>query len=128
MSEFQDMHELTAANLDKVARGLPAAALHKKLAAAVRDCIDRPTVKAVRKVTLEMDLRPVCVFVGDTATCEGVKGTFAVKLKIPAHETSEVDFGVQQNGRLIFSETSPHNHRQGALPFPSDAESDDQTD
>jgi hypothetical protein len=82
---------------------------------AVQDCMDRPGDKRARKIVLQLTLIPVARIDGNTIDCDGAKGTFQCRCKIPDWETQEVDFGVQQSGDLIFNEDSPRDHRQMTL-------------
>jgi len=84
---------------------------------AVRDCLDRPSDKRARKLTLQLAIKPKAEIVGNSISCEGASGVAQLKLKLPDYETQEVDFGVRENGRLVFSEDSPTNHRQATLGF-----------
>ena len=82
---------------------------------AVTDCINRPNDKRARKVNLQLTLVPVPVVTGNTIDCDGAKGTFQCKVRIPDYETREVDFGVQNSGDLIFNPDSPRDHKQMTL-------------
>lgn len=82
---------------------------------AVRDCLERPGDKRPRKVVLQLSLVPVPIITGNTIDCDGAKGAFQCKVKIPDWETREVDFGVQQSGDLIFNPDSPRDHKQMTL-------------
>ena len=82
---------------------------------AVKDCIDRPGDKRPRKVVLQLAITPVPVIQGNVIDCDGAKGAFQCKVKIPDWETRTVDFGVQNSGDLIFNPDSPHDHRQTTM-------------
>jgi len=82
---------------------------------AVKDCLDRPGDKRARKVMLSLNITPKAVVTNNTIDCEGARGIFQCKVKIPDWETREVDFGVQQDGNLIFNPDSPTDHRQMTL-------------
>ena len=109
-------------NLHLVDLGRVAAAFQKLVAHAVKDCVDRPDDDRGRTVTMELELCPVKEVVDNVITCEGAKGRFKMKCKLPQLETKVLDFGVKQNGILYFSEECPDNHRQTALPFDDDRE------
>lgn len=100
--------------------GAAEAAFRQALERAVQDCLDRPGDDRARKILLQMTLKPVKVIRGNTIDCDGARGLFQVRCKIPDWETREVDFGVRNNGTLYFSPESPDNHRQGTL-LPADA-------
>ena len=82
---------------------------------AVRDCLDRPGDERARKLILQSALKPKAEIVGQTVSCEGAAGVAQLRLKLPDYESQEVDFGVKQNGRLVFNEESPRDHRQATL-------------
>ena len=82
---------------------------------AVRDCMDRPADERARKLILQISLRPKSEIVGQTVSCEGAAGVAQLRLKLPDYESQEVDFGVKQNGRLVFNEDSPRDHRQSTM-------------
>ncbi len=82
---------------------------------AVRDCLDRPADERARKLILQLSLKPKSEIVGQTVSCEGAAGVAQLRLKLPDYESQEVDFGVKQNGKLIFSEDSPRDHRQATM-------------
>lgn len=82
---------------------------------AVKDCIERPGDKRARIVILQMKIVPVPLITGNTIDCDGAKGTFQCKTKIPDWETREVDFGVQNSGDLLFNPDSPRDHKQMTL-------------
>jgi hypothetical protein len=89
---------------------------------AVQDCIDRPGDRRARKVNLQLSLVPVPVIEGNTIDCDGAKGIFQCRVKIPDWETREVDFGVQNSGDLIFNPDSPRDHRQMTMLEGQEAE------
>jgi hypothetical protein len=82
---------------------------------AVKDCIERPGDKRARKVVLQLSLVPVPMISGSTIDCDGAKGAFQCKVRIPDWVTREVDFGVQNSGDLIFNPDSPRDHKQMTL-------------
>ena len=104
----------TLANLD---RGAAAKALDNAIAAAVRDCLDRPGDDRARKITLTLEITPVCEVIDNVVTCEGAKGCYKVRYRQPDWESRTLDFGVRTSGHLVFSDISPDNHRQPFLPF-----------
>lgn len=111
----QDLYQFGAKTLTHLDRGAAAAALDKAVRMAVADCMDRPSDDRKRIVRFELDLVPVREVTGQTVSCEGARGTYKVTVKVPPWESNELDFGVRQNGVLVFSENSPGNHRQPAL-------------
>jgi hypothetical protein len=110
---------LSLESIKEVQGGVALEMFQNALHRAVRDCIDRPGDKRVRKVTLQMNVTPVAVVNGNTIDCDGAKGVFQCRSKMPDYETAEIDFGVQNSGDLIFNPDSPRDHRQTTL-LPSD--------
>lgn len=106
---------LTASTLSKLDRGSAAAALDLAISRAVRDCLDRPGEDRPRKITLQIDVVPVKEVIDNVLSCEGARGIYKVRYRQPDWESQELDFGVRENGMLVFSETSPGNHRQSTF-------------
>ena len=109
---------LTELNLDTLkdlAGGQVAVAFQRLVNQAVKDCVDRPGDKRMRKITLQLSVAPVAQIFENTISCEGAKGTVQARLKLPDYETTTLDFGVQQNGRAVFSPESPQDHRQATM-------------
>lgn len=102
--------------------GRAVAAFQAGVRRAVQDCLDRPGVKAPRKVIMQLTLVPVPIITGNTIDCDGAKGIFQAKCKIPDWETQEVDFGVQNSGDLLFNPDSPRDHKQMTMLEGSDAD------
>jgi len=103
---------LTAETLHQVDFGKATEAFQRLLKRAVLDCEDRPTMKKARKVTLEVQLTPEPEFEGNTVNCYTAKGVLVVKSSVPDYATNEIDFGIRNNGELVFNPDSPGNHRQ----------------
>ena len=106
------LQRLTLETIGNLDSGIAMETFQTAVQRAVKDCLDRPGDKRERKVVLQLAVKPVAVISGNTIDCEGAKGNFTCKTKIPDYETREVDFGVQQNGDLIFNPDSPTDHRQ----------------
>ena len=87
-----------------------AAAWIDEINRAVRDCRDRPTEKAVRRVTLTAEIKPG--FIDDTGDCEEVKIEFTFKNALPARRTREYAMMPTKNGGLLYNALSPNNARQ----------------
>lgn len=109
------LEKLTVDSLTRIDFGSVAEAFKSHIGRLVKDCVDRPGVKAVRKVTLELKLTSVAEVHGNTIDCVGAKGVFRIKSSIPEHETQAIDFGVRADGSLVFNEDSPRDHRQATL-------------
>lgn len=88
------------------------AAFQAELAAAVRDCMDRPGDKSPRKVNLSMQLLPVMDETGEAAN---VQIKFDVKAAIPKRKTRTYEMLTIRGGGLRFSEHSPTNPNQLAF-------------
>jgi len=110
-----DLFALTASTLAKLDRGAAAAALDRAISQAVRDCLDRPTDDRPRKITMTLEITPVNEVIDNVVSCEGAKGLYKVRMRQPDWESKTLDFGVRQNGMLVFAEMSPDNHKQPLL-------------
>ena len=109
------LKQLTLQTLQDLDFGKASMGFQRLLTQAVLDCINRPADDRIRKITMQLNLKPVAETVGNTISCEGAKGVFQMRLHIPDMETPEVDFGVRENGMLVFNEDSPREHRQGTF-------------
>jgi len=94
------LKELTLANLKDLDFGKASTTFEVALQRAVKDCLDRPGDDRPRTVVLELKITP---------------GRFRIKCALPNWETQVVDFGVRNNGKLVFNEDSPRDHRQQTL-------------
>ena len=88
-------------------------AFGQDLKRAVLDCIDRPTDKRVRTVTVEVELVPIandggggCMIANDA----DVK--MKCKLKLPHRQTISRPMRMNRSGQLIFSDLTPENPDQ----------------
>ena len=109
------LERLSLETIKDLDSGIAMQTFQQAVQRAVRDCIDRPGDKRARKVILQLAVTPVPIIEGNTIDCDGAKGIFMCRVKIPDWETRQVDFGVQQSGDLIFNPDSPNNHRQTTL-------------
>lgn len=107
--------QLTLETVKQLDYGTAYEAFQTALERAVRDCIDRPGDDRARKVIFQFTLKPNSEVHGNTISCEGAKGTFQIRCKLPDWETGTVDFGVKKNGIIYFSEESPEDHRQQTI-------------
>jgi hypothetical protein len=82
------LKKLTVETLHELDFGSIGIAFEKHLARVVQDCIDRPGDKRARTVLLEMKVVPVVEIRGSTIDCEGAKGTFKLKSKVPSVMTA----------------------------------------
>ena len=104
--------ELNLASVQELDDGRVAAAFQKNIKEAVLDCIDRPTDKSPRVVTLEMKLTPVPTSDGAVVECEGADGSFKVKLRVPERKSKTYNFRTNKKGQLAFSSESPESADQ----------------
>lgn len=111
----QELFALSAGTLSKLDGGRAAVALDRAFAQAVKDCLDRPGDERARKITMQIDVVPVKEVIDNQLSCEGAKGVYKIRLRTPDWESGTLDFGVRQNGMLIFNENSPANHRQATF-------------
>lgn len=109
------LQRLTLSTMEDLDYGKAMQAFQELLRQAVQDCINRPGDKRVRKIILQFNLVPVAEISGNTIDCDSAKGSFTVRFKPPDYETSVVDFGVRNNGDLVFNPHSPGNHRQQTM-------------
>lgn len=120
----QGLFALKAETLSHLDMGRASAALDQAIKKAVLDCLDRPGDDRPRKVTMTLELKPVMEVVNQSITCEGCTGQYAVRLRTPDWSSNKLDFGVRQNGTLVFNEHSPANHRQTTI-FDNDEDEGD---
>ena len=109
------LRRLTLSSMQELHVGQAEAAFKRLIEQVVKDCIDRPGVSGGRKVLLQLTVKPIASIRGTTIDCEGASGVLTLKAKIPDYETDEVNFGVQQDGSLIFNSDCPNNVRQQTI-------------
>lgn len=109
------LKRLSLDSLRELDSGLAVETFQQAVQRAVKDCLDRPAEKKARKVILQMTIVPVPVINGNTIDCDGVKGAFQCRCKVPDVELQQIDFGVQKDGNLIFNPDSPRDHRQATM-------------
>jgi len=109
---------LNLATLTELDGGKASIAFRRSLEDAAKDCIDRPMEKRVRKVVFELELTPMASedpeFEGTMRT-KGITGEFKIKTSIPNRKTQPYSFGLDRQGRLYFSQTSPTNVDQTTI-------------
>lgn len=106
---------LSADTLRNLDRGRAAMALNAAIQQAVKDCINRPGDDRARKVTMQLNITPISETIGNEISCEGATGKYLVRVRVPDWESNTLDFGVKQNGDLVFSENSPGSHLQTTI-------------
>jgi len=108
---------LTSETLHQLDRGKFSATLEAALQRVVQDCIDRPTDDRTRKVIVQFDVVPTYEEEDRVVYCDGAKAKYQVRARLPDWESKQLDFGVQRDGKLLFNEDAPDNHRQSTMEF-----------
>lgn len=93
--------------------GKVAVVFQAALRRAVRDCADRPTDVASRKVTLTMMLRPKPD--SSKTQCDAVDVQFKVTSSVPHEVTRTYEMAVGRDGHLIFNAASDDDVHQSTL-------------
>lgn len=117
------LKRLTLKALEDVDFGKASLAFQQNLTRAVHDCINRPGDKRKRKIELHLELEPVSEVDGNIIACERTKGKFKILCKLPVIETDPVDFGINNDGDLVFNPDSPKDFRQATFLDDEDDES-----
>lgn len=117
--------ELDLESLKQLQGGAVFQQVQKLIQAAVLDCENRPAEERARKVTLQLEIKPVSRIeeIDETHTrrvLDGLKLSLQMDVKCPTRKTIEFDCGVGDNHTLLFNPDSPHNHRQHGLPLTFD--------
>jgi len=104
------IHELTLrALMEDLDGGRISEAFMTELRRVALDCDDRPADDKARKVTLELQITPVC----DEHGClDTVRGKFHVKSTVPQRRSRSYDFAYRAGGQLVFNDMSDDNFRQ----------------
>jgi hypothetical protein len=105
------LRRFTTSSLAEVDGGRFAVALEQLVALAAGDCDDRPDDKKVRKVTIEIAMRPVYI----NQELRDIKVQFKSKCSVPQKQSSEISFGVRPGGALFFNPDSPADVNQASL-------------
>jgi len=103
---------LTLQSLTGLDSGVPAGAFQAELRKVVEDCIKRPGLDSVRKVQLDVHIKP-CV--DSRGVCEIANVEFEVSSSIPKQRTREYQMEVHAKGELLFNELSPDDVHQQTL-------------
>lgn len=112
------LQKLTLATLPEVARGHVQVAFDRLCAAAIQDCMDRPTEKKARKINLQIAFVPVAELIGNEYFAENAAVKLAIKPTFPQLETNTLDFAIRsRNGQAeaVFAPDSPENVDQATL-------------
>lgn len=99
-------------NLEQLDDGRVAAAFIREIKRVADDMMDRPGDANKRTVALEFTLTPV---VDDAGSCDGARGEFQIKSKVPNRKSKTYGFDVRKNGVLAFSVESPTDPDQTTL-------------
>lgn len=107
------VHEL---NLASLMEALDGGRIHEAFMAELRrvatDCEDRPGDDKVRKVSLELQLTPVC---DEHGQLDSLSGKFHVTSSVPKRRSKSYSFGFRQGGRLVFNDLSDDNIHQRTI-------------
>lgn len=68
-----------------------------------KDCFDRPGVDKTRKVTLEVQAKPIC---DEAGMAEAVKVRIALQGRQPEYGSREVTALIQKSGAIVFDDFS----------------------
>ena len=114
---MQELHKLQAKSLAKLDRGTLAIAIEQALQTTARDCLDRPTDDRARTVVVTISLKPKAEYDEASRAMQitGAEGQYKVKCNVPDRESKPLDFGLKDDGTIIFNENVPENHRQPSI-------------
>lgn len=101
--------QLTLNSLSEIDNGRVAEAFMQDLKHVVQDCIDRPSDKNPRVVTLEFTVVPIPENNQGIVECSDVDGNFKIKSKVPTRKSKTYSFRANKQGQLCFSTNSPEN-------------------
>lgn len=118
--------ELDLNTLHQLQGGAIFEQVQKLIKQAVADCENRPAEDRARKVTIQLEMKPVTRIEDIDEThrrlvLDGLKLSLQMDVKCPTRKTIEFDCGVGDGHALLFNPDSPHNHRQAPLPLTLDA-------
>lgn len=106
------VHELVLDTLHKLDDGRVSEAWRQAVRRAVTDCEDRPGVGDARKITLTLELVPVCDEQKDLLS---IHGSFQVADTLPKRKSRVYDFAPRNDGKLAFNDMSDDNAAQSTL-------------
>lgn len=92
--------------------GRPSAMVDKAIRSAIEDCSNRPGVAKSRKVTIILEIDPVC---GEEGVCEEVAIDVVSSCALPKSRSKTMSMGVRPKGQLVFNAASPDDVRQKTL-------------
>lgn len=107
------LHQL---NLGNLMDALDGGRIHEAFMAELRrvavDCEDRPADDKVRKVTLELQITPVC---DEQGQLDSLTGKFHVTSTVPKRRSKSYSFGYRKGGMLVFNDLSDNNIHQKTI-------------
>jgi hypothetical protein len=86
--------------------------LTQGLKQVIQDCVDRPTDKKPRKVTLQLDFVPIP---DDLGTCDEVSMSVQSKVTVPVKRTKTYSVGAKPSGEGFLNLASDDNVNQSTL-------------
>lgn len=103
-------------NLGSLMETLDGGRIHEAFMAELRrvamDCEDRPGDDKVRKVSLELQLTPVC---DEHGQLDSLSGKFHVTSSVPKRRSKSYSFGFRKGGMLVFNDLSDDNIHQQTI-------------
>lgn len=123
------LHEFTLQELMALDGGRVPQAWKQAVARCAMDCNDRPALNKPRKVTLELELVPMCDHQGQL---ESIQADFSIKDQAPARQTKTYSLGYRnirspkgiESAQLVFNDMSVENVNQAAFDFEDGKESE----
>ena len=106
------LHDFTLQNLIELDGGRIPEAWIQAVRRCANDCDDRPGVTDPRKVTLTLDLSPVC---DEEGRLETIRGQFQIKDTSPVRKTKKYDLAFRRKSgqaQLVFNDLSDDNALQ----------------
>lgn len=102
---------LTLEELARLDNGKVAAIFARELRHVVTDCVDRPTDKSLRKITMTVSVAPQeC-----DGVCDTVESEITIKSSVPDRRTRPYQLEVNGRGEVLVNDASPDDVRQGTL-------------
>lgn len=115
--------ELSLAALDEIDGGKIGRLIKSQLKRAADDCNDRPADDRSRKVTIEIELIPVC---SPQGVAEAVKTRLKSVCKIPHHQTKQYEMRLTHSGSgLSFNRGDLESVRQHVMFDTQEDENDE---
>lgn len=102
----------TIQEIGKLDDGRVAAIVNKQIRAATVDCSNRPGVSDARKITVVLEMKPVC---GEDGLCQETYIEAVTSLSTPKSRSKPINMGVRANGALMFNDVSQDNVNQQTL-------------